>query len=268
MGPLYPYSIMSTDTLNADSNWSAFSNFVKEMKPGQIALGLFEALPDVIFWIKDDAHRLLFVNQAYGELWGHPPKWFVGKTDADLSPSELASVYKQDDDSVVKSGNPLHNKMELVTRRAGGVEWRMTSKIPLYGHQDQLIGTSGVSRRLSQHEGHPLPTPYRAMSKLVDYIHENVSSPLTVEQLSKFAGMSVSTLERRFRSHLGTSPKRFILRAKVAAACERLLSTPMTISEISESLGYNEHASFTRAFNSVMHMSPTAYRKYYKAKIG
>ena len=249
-------------------DWTAFSDFVKEMESGQIALGLFEALPDVIFWIKDDSHRLLFVNQAYGELWGHEPEWFVGKTDNDLNADELARVYIQDDATVTATKKPIHNKMELVTRRAGGVEWRMTSKIPLYSKKGVLIGTAGISRRLAQHEGQPLPAPYRAISKLVDYVHEHVSEPLTVEQLAKLAGMSVSTLERRFRSHLGTSPKRFILHSKVAAACERLLSTPMTISEISESMGYNEHASFTRAFTSVMHMSPTAYRKYYKAAGG
>lgn len=260
---------MNTSNSQSETqDWSAYSDFVKEMKPGQIALGLFQALPDVIFWIKDNSHRLLFVNQAYGELWGHPPDWFLGKTDTDLNADELARVYIQDDETVASTGKAMHNKMELVTRRAGGVEWRMTSKIPLYGKNGQLIGTAGVSRRLDQHEGHPLPSPYRAMSRLVDYVHEHVDKPLAVDHLAKLAGMSVSTLERRFRSHLGTSPKRFILHSKVAAACERLLSTPMTISEISESLGYNEHASFTRAFTSVMHMSPTAYRKYYKATGG
>ena len=255
----------SKPTKKDGPNMEVFSDFVNEMQPGQVALGLFEALPNVIFWIKDSSHRLLFVNQAYAELWGHPPEWFIGKTDTDLNADELARVYIQDDENVVETGKAMHNKMELVTRRAGGVEWRMTSKIPLFDKNGKLIGTSGISRRLDQHEGHPLPAPYRAMSKLVDYVHEHVSEPLAVDQLAKLAGMSVSTLERRFRSHLGTSPKRFILHSKVTAACERLLSTPMTISEISESLGYNEHASFTRAFTSVMHMSPTAYRKYYKS---
>lgn len=255
----------SRTSLDQSQDWTAFSDFVKLMKPGQIALGLFEALPDVMFWIKDAQSRFLFINQAYGDLLGTDPKAVVGKTDADLFADELARVFLQDDAKVRETGEPMHNKMELVTRRAGGVEWRLTSKIPLFGNDEKLIGTAGVSRRLDQREGHPLPAPFRAMARLVDYVHDHVSEPLAVEQLAKLAGMSVSTLERRFRSHLGTSPKRFILHSKVTAACERLLSTPMTISEISESLGYNEHASFTRAFSSVMHMSPTAYRKYYKA---
>ena len=255
----------SSTSKDQSQDWTAFSDFVSVMRPGQIALGLFEALPDVMFWIKDNQSRFLFINKAYGDLLGAEPKSVVGQTDAEIFVHELASVFLQDDATVRDTGEPINNKMELVTRRAGGVEWRMTSKIPLYDTEDRLIGTAGVSRRLDHREGHPLPAPFRAISRLVDYVHDHVSEPLAVEQLAKLAGMSVSTLERRFRSHLGTSPKRFILHSKVTAACERLLSTPMTISEISESLGYNEHASFTRAFTSIMHMSPTAYRKYYKA---
>ena len=173
-------------------------------------------------------------------------------------------VFLRDDQKVVQTAEAIMNKMELITRRAGGIEWRMTSKIPLLNHDGTVIGTAGISRRLDQREGHPLPTPYRALSDLVDHIHENVDKSLNVDELARLAGMSISTLERRFRSHLGTSPKRFILHAKIAAACDRLLSTPLSVGEISESLGYQEHASFTRAFSSVMHMSPTAYRKYYQ----
>jgi len=246
-------------------SWSSFSDFVKDIKPGQIALGLFAALPDVLFWVKDTESRFVFVNQAYGDLLGIAPASIVGKTDTDLFAAEIARVFLDDDAVITKNGKPIYNKMELVTRRAGGVEWRMTSKIPLFANDNKLMGTAGISRKLDQREGHPLPPPFRAIARLVEYVHENVSKPLTVEELAKNSGMSISTLERRFRSHLGTSPKKFILHSKTTAACELLLSTPMTVNEISQSLGYTEHASFTRTFTSVMHMSPTAYRKYYKS---
>ena len=243
-----------------------FTRFVDSLLPGQIALSLFEALPDVLFWIKDERDRFVYVNHAFSDLVRAPTAHCIGKTDTDLFPPELARVFLGDDQTIRRSGEAIMNKMELITRRGGGIEWRMTTKIPLRNHEGVIVGTAGISRRLDQREGHPLPSPYRALSRLVDFIHDNVDQTLSVEELAEQAGMSVSTLERRFRSHLGTSPKRFILHAKIAASCERLLNTPMSISEIGESLGYQEHASFTRAFSAVMHMPPTAYRKYYRLK--
>lgn len=243
-----------------------FTEFMASLRPGQIALALFEALPDVLFWIKDEKNHFIYVNKAFGDLMARPSSSFVGKTDAEIFPSEIARVFLTDDTRIRESGEPLMNKMELVTHRAGGIEWRMTSKIPLHNHDNAVVGTAGISRRLDQREGHPLPTPYRALSKLVEHIHSHVDETLSVDELAHKAGMSISTLERRFRAHLGTSPKRFILHAKIAAACDRLLNTALTVGEIAESLGYLEHASFTRAFTSVMHMAPTAYRKYYQLK--
>ncbi len=250
----------------AENHDPDFSRFFDSLRPGQIALSLFEALPEVLFWIKDDRNRFVFVNHAFSDLVRAQTDHCVGKTDADLFPPELARVFLGDDRSVRQSGTPLMNKMELITRRGGGIEWRMTSKVPLRNRQGAIVGTAGISRRLDQREGHPLPSPYRALSRLVEFVHDHVDQTFGIEELAARVGMSVSTLERRFRNHLGTSPKRFILHAKIAAACERLLNTPMSISEIGESLGYQEHASFTRAFSSVMHMPPTAYRKYYQLK--
>lgn len=243
-----------------------FSQFIDTLRPGQIALALFETIPDVLFWMKDAEDRMIYVNRAFCELLQLTSSEIIGKMDVELFPAELARVFTADDIKIRKTTKPLMNKMELVTRRAGGIEWRMTTKIPLLNRTDQVVGTAGISRRLDQREGHPLPAPYRALSRLVDFVHTHVNKTLSVEELAQQAGMSISTLERRFRNHLGTSPKRFILHAKVAAACERLLNTPLSVGEISESLGYQEHASFTRAFSSVMHMSPTAYRKYYQLR--
>jgi AraC-like DNA-binding protein len=245
---------------------AGFESFLSTLRPGQIALGLFQALPDVLFWIKDRQSRFVFVNRAFSDLMRRRPEDFQGKTDADIFPDEIARNFLQDDQRVFESREPILNKMELITRRAGGIEWRMTSKVPLFSTDGKLVGTSGISRRLDQREGHPLPAPYRALSKLVDFVHDNGDQALSVDELARQAGLSISTLERRFRTHLGTAPKRFILHAKIAAACERLLNTPMSVGEIAESLGYHEHASFTRAFTSVMHMSPTAYRKYYQLR--
>ena len=244
---------------------SPFSKFTQKLQPGQIALGLFEALPDVMFWMKDRSGTIVFANRAYAQLLQRSPEHLVGETDESLFPPTMAKFFKSDDERVINSSKPLHNKLELITRPGGGIEWRMTSKIPLFGKNGQVMGTAGVSRRLEHGEGPPLPTPHRAISDLIDQINQNLGEDLNVPLLAKQAGMSVSSLERRFRKYLGTTPRQYLVRARIAAACEKLLSTTLSIGQIASSLAYQEHASFTRAFISVMHMSPKDYRAFYRA---
>ncbi|MGC6427485.1 MAG: helix-turn-helix domain-containing protein [Akkermansiaceae bacterium] len=241
-----------------------FGRFLSRLRSGQIALGLFEALPEVMFWLKDPLGRIIFANKACADVLRTRPSELVGKTDHDLYPKAQAKVFQEDDDKVFRTGKAMQNKMELLTRPGGSIEWRMASKIPLFDHDDKVIGTAGISRRLEHGEGPPLPTPHRAISELIDKIHENLDQPITVEDLAQQAKMSVSSLERRFKKYLSTTPKRYLVQARIAAACDQLLNTALGIGQIANTLGYQEHASFTRAFVSVMHMSPSEYREYYR----
>jgi len=231
-----------------DPTHPRFSDFTAKLLPGQIALGLFEALPDVMFWIKDAEGIIVLANRAYAQLLQRSPADLVGETDESLFPQTIATFFKEDDQRVLKSAKSIHNKLEIITRPGGGIEWRMTSKIPLFGEGNHVMGTAGVSRRLEHGEGPPLPTPHRALSELIDQIHANLGGDINVRMLAKQAGMSVSSLERR-----------------IADACDKLLNTTLSIGQIASSLAYQEHASFTRAFISIMHMSPKDYRAFYRA---
>ena len=242
-----------------------FSEFIGKLRSGQIARGLFEALPEVMFWLKDSKGVLVFANRAYADLLGRPPGKLVGETDASLFAPTIAKTFQDDDEEVIRTREPMHNKLELITRQGSGIEWRVTSKIPLFDENDEIIGTAGISRRLEHGEGPPLPTPQRAISELVDYIHDHLGEQLTVTDLAKKAKMSVSSLERQFKKHLNTTPKQYLVRARIAAACDQLLNTALSIGQISSSLSYQEHASFTRAFISVMHVSPREYRELYSS---
>ncbi|MDB4518193.1 AraC family transcriptional regulator [Akkermansiaceae bacterium] len=243
---------------------SKFEGFIGRLRSGQIALGLFEALPEVMFWLKDETGIIIFANRACSDVLRSKPENLVGKTDHDLYPRAMADVYQSDDKKVFRTGKAMHNKLELLTRPGGAIEWRMASKIPLFDLNDTVIGTAGISRRLEHGEGPPLPTPHRAISELIDHVNEHLEEPITVQDLAQRASMSVSSLERRFRQYLGTTPKRYLVHARIAAACDLLLNTTLSIGQIASSLTYQEHASFTRAFASVMHMSPKDYRQFYR----
>ncbi len=235
--------------------------FTQNMKPGQVALELLNEIPDIGFWIKDRDGRFVFLNHAYYEAFSRGAE--IGMTDEDIHTPELAKVYRADEKKIVETGESIRHKMELVTMRTGAIEWRSTTKIPIYDRDDKIMGTAGISRKIDQ--VHPLPSDYRAIGQLVEYIHQNVGESLSVSSLAAHSGMSISTLERRFHKHLGTTPRGFIQQARIAAACDLLANSQLNIGEISLQTGFQEHASFTRSFERIMHMTPSVYRRYYRS---
>lgn len=239
--------------------------FASQLMPGQIAPSLFQALPDVFFWIKDGQGRFVYTNKAFcHEVASRNASEMLGLKDEDFFPSELAKNYQRGDEDVLKSGEAFWNKSELVPTRAGGVEWRATSKIPLKGISGQWVGTAGISRRMGHVEGLPMPTRHHKLAVIVAAIYQHLEKGVSITDLSKAASVSVSTLERLFKLHMDTTPRRFIMQVKMSAACDRLINTGMRVKEIASSLGYDEHANFTRAFTKEMGMSPRSYQKFYK----
>lgn len=238
------------------------TEFLDSLIPGQISPVLFQAMPDVMFWLKNVNGEFIFFNDAF--LCEKNADDVLGKTDADLLPSELARVYMEDDRQVMTSGEPQWNKVELVVTINGGVEWRATSKVPLRNRAGVMVGTAGISRRVGMDEGLPVPSQQRDMATIVGTIYKNVDKEIKVVDVAQAAGVSVSSLERLFKANMNTTPKQFIIQAKISTACERLVGTNMSVKEVGASVGYSDHANFTRGFRKVMNMSPTDYRRNYR----
>ena len=55
----------------------------------------------------------------------------IGRTDADLVPRYLAESYLKDDQQVMRTGEPMSNKVELVPDLDGTAGWYVTSKVAL-----------------------------------------------------------------------------------------------------------------------------------------
>lgn len=256
--------MIEIDGVSCDARTMAF---LEELQPGQIAPVLFQAMPDVIFWIKDVDCVLIYVNQAFVREMGkmHQDE-VIGKRDRDFAPSELVTIYEADDRHVMKTGEAIWNKIQLVNNATGGVEWRATSKVPLYDRQGKLLGTAGLARRLGQTEGLPVPSQHRDIASIIGAIYKCLDKELKVCELAEASGMSVSTLERTFKEHMGSPPKKFIIQAKISTACERLIGTQMSVKEVGASVGYTDHANFTRGFRKIMKMSPSEYRRSYRRR--
>ncbi len=111
---------------------------------------LIDNLPEVSIFVKDTQSRFLTTNAAHLKLFGlSQVEDVVGKTDFDLLPREFAEQYYADEQTLVREGQPLLNREELVPDQAGRLHWYLIHKVPLRDRQQRIIGLVGMSQDIT-----------------------------------------------------------------------------------------------------------------------
>lgn len=110
-------------------------------------------------------------------------------------------------------------------------------------------------------------TSRHRLTEVIDFIAEHLDSPdlLAEDALAKKYSMSVSNFRRIFKLWCGISPKSFIIKSRMAYAEYLLRKTDLSISEISNRVGYGEVSGFNRIFKRVFLLSPGDFRETIKA---
>jgi len=113
-------------------------------KQKELLQSILEHAPIRVFW-KDAALRYLGCNSLFAHDAGlGSPDALLGKSDFDLGWRDQAERYRADDLAVMASGLPKLDFEEPQTTPDGHTIWLSTSKVPLLGEQDQVIGVIGI----------------------------------------------------------------------------------------------------------------------------
>ena len=72
------------------------------------------------------------------------------RTDFDFFPRELATNYYNDEQDVIRSGQPLLNREERTIDPEGNTRWLLTTKVPLRDDNGKVIGVAGINRDITE----------------------------------------------------------------------------------------------------------------------
>ena len=121
-----------------------------DAREGEMLRTLMEHLPDTIYF-KDRNSRFLRVNRAQFEKLGFSSEAdVIGKTDADFFSDQLATSARQDELEIMKTGEPIVNKIEHLTWDNFPDTWVSATKLPWLDATGKVIGTFGVSRDVTK----------------------------------------------------------------------------------------------------------------------
>ncbi|MFK0236173.1 GlxA family transcriptional regulator [Streptomyces vinaceus] len=115
------------------------------------------------------------------------------------------------------------------------------------------------------HEHPPAPRG-STLEPLLRWMEDNARRELTLDEVAARAGMSVRTLNRRFREHTGTSPLQWLHRARVRQAQYLLETTGHPVERIASQVGFGSPTAFRDRFRRITGTSPNAYRRAFQGQ--
>jgi PAS domain S-box-containing protein len=227
-------------------------------------LRAFAWMPDVVLFIKDRDRRFVYFSDNFPEMMGRPAKDLIGRRDEDLSPEHLVDHYRADDNAVLTTGIELADIAELVHNNRGGHDWNVTSKWPIYDSAGEIVAVGGVTRRLRDRAA--VEDSYLAFSPAITLMLDSLGQNVPLSTLAASVSLSPSQFGRSFAQRFGVTPQQYQRRIRLAAACDLLSTTGLTIAAIAARCGYYDQSHMTNEFRAKKKMPPGAYRERFSAR--
>lgn len=221
---------------------------------------LFDCLPDLVFFIKNEKGEYVVVNQTLVLRSGRKDKAeLIGRRADEIFPAPLGESYRAQDEQVLASGEPVRDQLELHFHVTGGRGWCITNKLALRNREGRIIGLTGVSRDLKNDNGRA--EEYPQIAEVVRFIHTHYSEPLKVKELAARAGLSEYQFEQRIRNIFQITAGQLIQKVRMEASLRRLRETENSVAQIASECGYTDQSAFARQFRQTLGLSPSEYRR-------
>lgn len=220
---------------------------------------LMDALPDVVFFLKDAQGRYTHANLTLVRRLGLGHREdLIGHTPAELFPARLGETYAMQDRRVL-AGRAINNQLEIhiFQNRASG--WCLTHKTPIR-RGSMVVGLMGISRDLAQPDGrHP---GYARLRRVLDHMEASYGEGVRMQALAELVGLSLSQLERQFHRVFHLTPQQWLTRLRIDTAME-LLKGRDSIATVGQACGFSDQSAFSRQFKASVGMTPRDYRRFF-----
>lgn len=96
--------------------------------------------------------------------------------------------------------------------------------------------------------------------RLIDYIEEHLTQPLSIDELAQLAALSCYHFARMFTLSFGMPPHRYVLARRLERAAQLLRCSPLPIGEIALACGFASASHLSNRFRAHYQATPGQYR--------
>jgi two-component system sensor histidine kinase/response regulator len=115
----------------------------------RILRAVIDGLPDLIY-IKDAQSRFLLANPAQRKfVTGKSDAELIGHTDFSFFPEETARAFFNDEQAIIRTGEPVVSQAERMKDFMGNEVWILTTKVPFRDQDGTVAGIIGIGRNVT-----------------------------------------------------------------------------------------------------------------------
>lgn len=102
---------------------------------------------------------------------------------------------------------------------------------------------------------------YQKLKELIRFLQEHYAEKINIDLLAQKFGYSRNHFMSIFKQHTGSSCVNFLLQLRLNKACEALIQSNLSISEIAQNVGFENLSNFNRQFKKRYNMTPLQFRR-------
>jgi AraC family transcriptional regulator len=118
------------------------------------------------------------------------------------------------------------------------------------------LGAELVRERMPKEGAYPPPW----LRQLHELLSENPCGKFALADLANLVGIHPVQLSRQFKRYYGEPLGDYLRRRRIEMGAQKLLSGWGSLCEIAHSVGFSDHAQFTRTFKRFMGVTPSEFR--------
>jgi len=181
--------------------------------------------------------------------------------NGNIVPDEVAVLGVDNDEEQCELANPSLSSIIHATEKIGFEGASMLSRM-LNGQriEESVIKHPPIGIH-SRHSTDGLAIEDRQVERALQFMRRQVGNGINVADVLNHVHMSRSTLERKFSTLLGRTPKEEIQRQQINHVCYLLGDTSLTMEAIAEMSGIHHPEYLYRLFKKRTGVTPGRYRK-------
>ena len=108
----------------------------------------------------------------------------------------------------------------------------------------------------------------RTITLITRYLQEHLAEEISLSVLAEEFHLSAQYISQLFKSEIGVGFLAYLTNIRMEQAKKLLLSTPLSIAEVSERSGYGDYRVFTKVFKKSEGIAPSQYRRDFLENAG